>query len=118
MKIIAVVASVLALSGCISTAPTQSQLDANARQCKTFGYAPGSKANSDCQFQLSQVSAQKNETARANAHATFSNMAAYGSYQQPAQFSPVYTGPQQVIIQNPQPTLSQTVNSTMRAQKY
>lgn len=106
------------LAGCISTEPTQSQLEANEKRCRAFGYAAGTKGHADCQMQLAYATAQSNEATKARANAMFRGMAGAGYSQPSPQFSPVYTGPQQTVYPLPQPTLSQTVNSTMRAQRY
>jgi hypothetical protein len=73
----------LPLAGCINTAPTETQLTSNARQCTAFGYKPGTDKYADCQLALAQQSAQRNEDARARAHAFFRGLSAAGNSQRP-----------------------------------
>jgi len=74
MKMIYVAAVCGMLTSCISTAPTQTQLTANADMCQSFGYPIGSRPYADCQFTMAQQSAQRNEIAKARAHAFFRSL--------------------------------------------
>lgn len=76
-------AAMLSLSGCINTAPSETQLKQNADRCAGFGYKPGSKDYSDCQLVLAQQTAELNERRRAGAQAVFRSMSAASAASRP-----------------------------------